>query len=813
MAAAVTIMAGTTWMALAAAEPDASAGQAWPPSPDDKIVNISGNYPHLTVYNQYGECGIGAVVPWAGKLWFMTYPPHYPEGSEDKLYTVDENLKMELRPESVGGTHANRFIHEESKQLIIGPYFINTKGQVRVADFHKLRARLTATMRHLTDPTNKVYFLGMERELYEVEVHTLEVTRLYGEGGGLFPGTHGKGGYTSHGKIIVADNGEKGWNFGRDPHFDGPAGGLSEKIGQDWKEPWTIVERKNFCEVTGPGGLSGNPPDDDRVWATGWDKRSVILKLSEEGKWHTFRLPKASYSHDSMHGWYTEWPRIRQLGSSTTMMHMHGMFYFFPLNFSASDTSGLRPISTFLKMPVDYCWWNGGIVMARDDASIMQNELAGQSHSSLWFGQFFDLARYGAPAGWGGPWVNDAVKARQPSDPFLTFGFTNGTLHVRHDSAEAVSFTIEADINGNGAFRKVASLSVPAHSYAWWLWPANLEAEWLRLTPDRDAVGVTAYFHLTKPATKPESKPFQALADIGATGPISDGLIKPSQGDARTLIFAANTLNGKTSKESGFYQIGGPLKLERADQAGKDKILRTKYGVSAAGFTTDAASVIVTEGTNRFRLPKSDAAYDLAFASGWPRAKREVVTERFLFNAHGTFYELPRADAGGFRRMRPVTTHNKQISDFCRWRGLLVLAGTSTKAKPDEHLYRSADGEAGLWFGDVDDLWRMGAPRGVGGPWKNSAVTANTPSDPYLMTGYDAKTLELSHDAAEPMVFTVEVDFLADGSWSEYARFTVPAGQTFKHAFPAGYSAHWVRLRADHAAKATATFTYAGASR
>ena len=163
--------------------------------------------------------------------------------------------------------------------------------------------------------------------------------------------------------------------------------------------------------------------------------------------------------------------------------------------------------------------------------------------------------------------------------------------------------------------------------------------------------------------------------------------------------------------------------------------------------------------------------------------------------------------------MRPVTTHNKQISDFCRWRGLLVLAGTSTKAKADDHLYRSADGEAGLWFGDVDDLWRMGAPRGMGGPWKDTAVTANTPSDPYLMTGYDAKALELSHDAAGPVVFTVEVDFLADDSWSEYARFTVPAGQTFKHVFPAGYSAHWVRLRADHAAKATATFTYTSASR
>ena len=795
------------WAASEPSAPETALNQPWPPSPEDKIVNISGNFPHLTVFNQYGECGIGAVMPWAGKVWFMTYPPHFPEGSNDKLYTVDENLKLEIRPESVGGTHANRFLHDESRQMIIGPHFIDAQGKVRTADVHQLRARLTATMRHLTDPTNKVYFFGMERELYEVDVHSLAVKRIYGEMGGPFPGYHGKGAYTGSGRIVVANNGEKGWSITRD-RFETPAGCLAESTGQDWKADWAVLERKNFCEVTGPGGLNGYAAGDERAWATGWDKRSVLLKLFEAGQWHTFRLPKASYSHDAFHGWYTEWPRIRQLGSSTTLMHMHGMFYFFPQGFSQADTSGIRPISSYLKMPVDYCWWHDQIVMARDDASVMQNELAGQSHSSLWFGQLIDLAQYGAASGWGGPWVNDVVKSNTPSEPFLTTGFKRGTLHLKHDSAEPVKFTIEADAMGTGKWKKLANVSVPARGYAWWLCPAELSANWLRLSTDRDATGVTAYFHLTKPPVKTNAKLLPALADIGTTGPISDGFIKPAQGDARTLLFAANTITSRKAKEAGLYRMGGALKLERADLPDKEKILRTKYGVSKADFSTDAASVIVTEGTNRFRLPKSHAAYDQAFASGWPRGKREVVTERFLFNAHGTFYELPRADAGGFRRMRPVTTHNKQISDFCRWRGMLVLAGTSTEAKPDEHFYRSEDGKAGLWFGDVDDLWRLGAPRGVGGPWKNTAVTADAPSDPYLMAGYDQKTLELSHDAKESVTFKVEVDFLADGSWSEYGQFPVPAGQTFKHVFPEGYSAHWVRLRADRATQATAAFTY-----
>lgn len=129
----------------------------------------------------------------------------------------------------------------------------------------------------------------------------------------------------------------------------------------------------------------------------------------------------------------------------------------------------------------------------------------------------------------------------------------------------------------------------------------------------------------------------------------------------------------------------------------------------------------------------------------------------------------------------------------------------------------SPDGEVGigavaLWLGNVDDLWRLGAPCGVGGPWKDSAVGSGIPSDPYLMFGYDRKALALSHTSPSPITFTVEVDFAADNTWSEYASFTVPPGQTVRHVFPDGYSAHWVRLKSGQTTTATATFTYSPAS-
>jgi hypothetical protein len=305
---------------------------------------------------------------------------------------------------------------------------------------------------------------------------------------------------------------------------------------------------------------------------------------------------------------------------------------------------------------------------------------------------------------------------------------------------------------------------------------------------------------------------FAGIANAVATNSLSAGIIRPQSADARTLQFAATVTGANGATTSAYYEMDGALQLRRATNASAENTLRTTYSISNAPFTLDAASVIYTEGANRFRLPRSASAYDAAFSSGWPRGVREVVTERQMFQAHGTFYELPLSGSGGFRRIRPVTTHGKQISDYASWRGLFAVAGVPAAAVTNTHVYRSDDGLAALWFGNVDDLWRMGAPRGVGGPWKNSAVTNGVASDPYLMFGYERKALELSHSNASPVTFTVEVDFLADNSWSEYARFTVAPGQTVSHVFPDGYSAHWVRLKSDATTIATAQFTYGPAA-
>jgi hypothetical protein len=222
-------------------------------------------------------------------------------------------------------------------------------------------------------------------------------------------------------------------------------------------------------------------------------------------------------------------------------------------------------------------------------------------------------------------------------------------------------------------------------------------------------------------------------------------------------------------------------------------------------FEVDDASVIMTQDGVRYRLPKTNPAYDRPFAGGWPRGIRECITERFMVNVHGNFYEMPREK--GLPAIKPVCTHGRQIMDFCTWRGLLVMSGNVATAKADGHYFGAADGSTGLWFGSIDDLWQLGKPVGTGGPWAHTAVKAGEASDPYLMTGFDKKRLELSHDASGDVRFKVEVNPDLTG-FKTYKTFTVPAGKPFTYVFPEGFSAHWVRVTADRDCTATAKFVY-----
>jgi hypothetical protein len=793
-------------------------------------LQVSGIYPSLATFNEEGECGTGAVVPWADRLWVITYAPHKPTGSTDKLYEITPNLEQIIRPESIGGTPANRMIHRESQQLFIGPYVIDANRNVRVIPYDKMFGRHTGLARHLTDPANKIVFATMEEGIYEVDVKALAVTPLWVDeqlvkGGAQkksvtsslegraanLPGYHGKGFYSAQGRYVYANNGDHAPAARKDPTV--PSGVLAEWDGKG--DAWKVVRRNQFTDVTGPGGIEGNPSGDDRLWSMGWDNRSLILMLLDGGKWHSFRLPKASHCYDGAHGWNTEWPRIRDIGEDALLMTMHGEFWKFPKTFSASNAAGIAPRSSYLKVIGDFCRWQDRLVFGCDDTAQseflnkdrLKGNLAGpgKSQSNLWFVEPPRLDSFGPALGRGAVWLNDDVKSGVASEPFLFSGFACRSLHLTHHSAGSISFKLEVDAKGDGHWSKLRDVTVAADSSVWLEFSPKEIGAWIRLTSDRDASKVTAFFHYRGE----DGRPTEAAAMFaGLAKPddksVNGGLLYARGGDHKTLRFVPSGSLG----ESNCYDLDVDLKLRRVTDPTGAAWVRKNVAISTPLITADAASVIYTdEAGKRWRLPKGDAAFDQTGVLGDARLCREVCTERNLLNAGGTYYELPAENAGGFIKIRPITTHNRRIHDFASWRGLLVLSGIVDGAI-GEHIVRSEDGKCSLWLGAVDDLWSFGKPRGHGGPWLESAVKAGVPSDAYLATGYDQKRVVLSHSSKSPIAFKVEADFTGTGSWSEVVTLKVKPGEKLEHKFPDAFGAYWLRVVADADTAATARFEY-----
>jgi hypothetical protein len=779
---------------------------------------ISGVYPHLATFNAHGECGTGAVVPWAGRLWIVSYSPHSPKGSTDKLYEITPDLRQVIRPESIGGTPANRMIHRESQQLFIGPYAIDAQRNVRAIPFTQMFGRPTGNARHLLDPANKIYYASMEEGFYEVDVHTLAVTELFrdeqlkeGRKADL-PGYHGKGFYSGQGLLVYANNGEHGKEALVNPNI--PSGVLAAWDGRS--AAWTIVRRNQFTEVTGPGGISGNPdPTTDPVWSIGWDHRSLILMVLDGGRWHGYRLPKASHCYDGAHGWNTEWPRIRDIGEDALLMTMHGEFWRFPKGFAAANSAGLAPRSTYLKVVGDFCRWGERVVLGCDDTAQseflnkhpLKGNLAGPgvSQSNLWFIPPARLDGGGPALGRGAVWMKDDVPAGGVSEPFLFAGFSRRSLHLAHESAEAITFTLEVDRAGDGRWAKLREVAVPARGHAWTEFTAADTGAWVRLKANRAVVRATAFFHYRGDDRRaPEAGAiFAGLPGPGDTA-ASGGLLQTRGAESKTLRCLARNAAG----ELGCYDLDEGLRLRRADDPAGAAAVRKAVAVPPPLLTVEAASVLYVDAAGRrWRLPKGDPALDAPGPLGAERVCREVCTERNLLNVHGTFYEMPAENAGGFAKLRPIATHNRRVADFASYRGLLVLSGVAAAAAGDR-IVRSDDGRCALWVGVVDDLWQLGKPRGTVGAWRDTAVRAGAPSDACLATGYDRKRLELSQRSAGPVTVTLEADFTGSGDWAEFVRVVVPPGRTVEHRLPDAFGAYWVRFVADGDVTATATLIY-----
>lgn len=791
---------------------------------DDGRPMYGGVYPHLAYYNNEGECGTGAVVPWQGKLWVITYGPHLPFGSSDKLYEIDDTLGIKVRPESVGGTPADRMIHRESNQLIIGPYFIDKDCNVRALSYRDAQGRYTGVARHLTDPANKVYIATMEEGFYEVDVNTLRHKELYPDANtgvhndtgvnpenNLLPGAHGKGLYSGQGVLVFSNNGEA------IPEalekFNIPSGCLAEWDGKDWK----VVRRNQFTEVTGPGGIYGNPsPATDPIYALGWDYKSVLLGVRENGGWSFYRLPKASNSYDGAHGWNTEWPRIREVGTQSDpfmLMTMHGMFWKFPQRFGKNNDSGIMPLSAYLKVIGDFTRWNDRLVFGCDDSAQkeflnkrrIKGDIAGpgQSNSNLWFLNPEQVSELGPTNATGSVWLNEDIKSGEASDPFLFGPWAKRCAWIRNDGKETVVFQFLTK-GADGKDKVLKTVTVPASDSRFAEFSAADKGEWIRVVADKDTKGSVVFSFASKETRTEEMSPiFAGLSKIGEKHD-SEGLMLCLSQNRRKLGVAANTADG-----SAYYDLDGDMLLQRRDSMEKASYIRENLAIRSEGMEITPGSVLITDDKGRrWHLPLGTRAFTEQTRQNAMRVCREVSTERDLLNLHGTFYELPAENADGFAKVRPIASHNLGINDYASYRGMLLMSGCNADNGDNQRIVTSDDGKLSLWAGVIDDLWKLGKPTGNGGPWVDRHVSAGEYSDPYLIGFYDRRTLNLSHKSDHKVKFTVEADPTGEGDWMHYADFEVNPDDSFIYKFPDSFQARWIRFKTDTPCVATTWLEY-----
>ena len=427
-------------------------------------------------------------MPWADRLWMVTYVAHTSKsGSGTGLFVIDDDMSIKKHPASVVGTYANRMIHHQSSQCIIGPHIIDTNGTVRTFE-SLVDIRLAATCCHFTDPAHKVYFLGMEGEFFEADVTTLVTTQLFNLlkefslGGQCRP--HFKDAYAAHGRVVVANNSYYASDFDR---------GQSDGRLAEWDgRTWSILERTQFNTVA--GRLAGDLGE--AIFAVGQDRASALLKvfLPTTG-WKTYRLPKGTHTQD--HAWTTEWPRIREVESERWLLDASGIICELPSMTYANSVWGIRPVCSHLRIIGDYCSWNGLLVMAGDQTTPINdsNAYVGQPQANLWFGKSDDLWSWGPPQGWGGPWWESPINVGTPSDPFLMTGFKGKCLHVRHSGGADVQVAVEIDFKGTGSWVRYTTLKTNEDGYAFHVFPEGFSAHWARLTANKNGIATAQFMY------------------------------------------------------------------------------------------------------------------------------------------------------------------------------------------------------------------------------------------------------------------------------------------------------------------------------
>jgi hypothetical protein len=211
------------------------------------------------------------------------------------------------------------------------------------------------------------------------------------------------------------------------------------------------------------------------------------------------------------------------------LVFLHNGLYELPETFRDGNASGLRQISTSLVTVTDIANWNGQLAFSLQQTSVhgIPNLIPGQPHSNLQFLRRADLAKWGPAEARGGVWLEDTVKAAEPSDAILIGGYQRRCLHLVNHGKDPLDIKIEINTRGDDRWAPLSSYTLTPGSYLPVILPTPLAAEWLRVKTDQDGMA-TAFLHVSTPRTgsKDETEIFNGLSRYPKTQSSVKGIVR-----------------------------------------------------------------------------------------------------------------------------------------------------------------------------------------------------------------------------------------------------------------------------------------------
>ena len=448
--------------------------------------------------NNMSECGVGALIPWADRLYYSTYLAMPGDGAGTKIGYIDRNYADHtvLQTDAI---HTGRFIHWETEQLCIGCVAVEKDGTAHtISDL--LNVRVSGFAVHLSTPTTHVYALSMEGKLYSVNLTTYTATEIINIKTTLSQTyVHYKACWThaapfgSTDRVVCVSNVQSSATAA----LSGAVVAV-DPIGLTA----SVKLQDSAIEVAG----QYYPSNGGITYVIGKDHKSPFLGVmaNNNGAVFKYRFPQWTKAQD----WYIsqEWMRIRPVTTERFLMNAYGTWYNLstwlnhsgaagPENYGVEGTDYpiLEPIARYVDTITDFCVFNGKFVIGTNNMSPHNGSFpnSGQANSAIKFSDIEDIWKGGKPIGRGYFWYKDSLTSGTASDAMLIRGYDKKSVQVYNGSASSIDITISV-VNYSDTYT-LSTLTVAAGAFGTYQFPDGCGGDWVKLTPSATLNPITAW--------------------------------------------------------------------------------------------------------------------------------------------------------------------------------------------------------------------------------------------------------------------------------------------------------------------------------